>query len=168
MPTATLQPTLAGAGLGTIAGTAATPTTTMPLQQQQQQASKPQPLRRAVYVHVSDLLSAYNIDHAKLEEELQRVKGCAGASTTAGGVPTELDTNSNPKKLQPPRGGFNLCVYVRERVCVESKQPKRNWKQRGGVHCFLLCISKNGFGFLPSIPPLVYKVCYACSLSCLF
>lgn len=33
-----------------------------------------QPLRRAVYIHVSDLISAYNIDHVKLEEELERVK----------------------------------------------------------------------------------------------
>lgn len=79
---------------------------------------KPQ-LRRAVYVHVSDLLSAYNIDHAKLEEELSRVKrlreapnvaAADSASSSLGGVPTELDTNPNPKKLQPPRGGFNLCV----------------------------------------------------------
>lgn len=105
MPTATLQPTPA-------AGFEATsPTATMP--PQQSSSAKPQPLRRAVYVHVSDLLSAYNIDHAKLEEELQRVKAAnagTAATTTAGGVPTELDTNSNPKKLQPPRGGFNLCV----------------------------------------------------------
>lgn len=103
MPTATLQPTPAG-GLGI--------ESTMP--------SKPQPLRRAVYVHVSDLLSAYNIDHAKLEEELQRVKqgqtsAAASGAGASGGVPTELDTNSNPKKLQPPRGGFNLCVYVHQR-----------------------------------------------------
>ena len=77
-----------------------------------QPPAKAPPLRRAVYVHVSDLLSAYNIDHAKLEEELQRVKKGAAAGSSGGGVPTELDTNSNPKKLQPPRGGFNLCVYV--------------------------------------------------------
>jgi hypothetical protein len=84
------------------------------------------PLRRAVYVHVSDLLSAYNIDHTKLEEELQRVKrsrqlaaDSVAAATDTGtpestsstlGVPTELDTNPHPKKLHPPRGGFNLCV----------------------------------------------------------
>ena len=107
MPTATLQPTAPTPGLG-MANTAATTSTTMPPQ------PKPQPLRRAVYVHVSDLLAAYNIDHAKLEEELQRVKAgqAAAATTGTGGVPTELDTNSNPKKLQPPRGGFNLCVYV--------------------------------------------------------
>eukprot|EP00977_Amphora_coffeiformis_P010289 scaffold2385_cov178-Amphora_coffeaeformis.AAC.6 len=107
------------------------PTSPNLMQQQQQQqqayppvAPKPQ-LRRAVYVHVSDLLSAYNIDHARLEEELLRVKQNKSAaatvpssesSSTGGGstlgVPTELDTNPNPKKLQPPRGGFNLCVLV--------------------------------------------------------
>lgn len=73
-------------------------------------------LRRAVYVHVSDLLSAYNIDHSKLEEELHRVKAHRDAEPL--GVPTELDTNSNPKKLQPPRGGFNLCVYVCVMACM--------------------------------------------------
>lgn len=67
-----------------------------------------QPLRRAVYAHVSDLLSAYNIDHAKLEVELRRVLRTRAASSD--GVPTELDTAAHHKKLQPPRGGFNLCV----------------------------------------------------------
>eukprot|EP00531_Pseudo-nitzschia_arenysensis_P014229 CAMPEP_0116140740 /NCGR_PEP_ID=MMETSP0329-20121206/14016_1 /TAXON_ID=697910 /ORGANISM="Pseudo-nitzschia arenysensis, Strain B593" /LENGTH=645 /DNA_ID=CAMNT_0003635889 /DNA_START=420 /DNA_END=2357 /DNA_ORIENTATION=- len=31
------------------------------------------PLRRATYVHVSDLISAYNIDHIQLEREISRV-----------------------------------------------------------------------------------------------
>ena len=95
---------------------------------------KPQ-LRRAVYVHVSDLLSAYNIDHTKLEEELQRVKKAQQASSSEPaplGVPTELDTNPNPKKLQPPRGGFNLCAYVVVvcfcRLCVV-------WKLLEGFLC---------------------------------
>jgi len=48
--------------------------TAMHSQPQQAQHRPQQPLRRAVYVHVSDLTSAYNIDHAKLEEELTRVK----------------------------------------------------------------------------------------------
>lgn len=97
-------------------------------------------LRRAVYVHVSDLTSAYNIDHVKLEEELARVKteqeerklrdeasscdenvvgasgGTASTSPSAaalGGVPTELDTSgASQRRLQPPRAGYNLCVYV--------------------------------------------------------
>ena len=109
MPTVALHPT--------------PPSNLMHQQQQHPSLGPPKPqLRRAVYVHVSDLLSAYNIDHAKLEEELQRVKqnknvaavapssesSSAGSSTLT--VPTELDTNPNPKKLQPPRGGFNLCV----------------------------------------------------------
>ena len=42
--------------------------------QQQQIRGHTQPLRRAVYIHVSDLINAYNIDHTKLEEELDRVK----------------------------------------------------------------------------------------------
>jgi hypothetical protein len=74
------------------------------------------PLRRAVYVHLSDLLSAYNIDHSKLEEDLKRVKVKRDKTVAVGssglGVPTELDTNSSQKRLQPPRGGFNICVYV--------------------------------------------------------
>jgi hypothetical protein len=79
-----------------------------------------QPLRRAVYIHVSDLTSAYNIDHARLEEELARVKRDrekivasnegSGAGATTGSIPTELDTSLSQKRLQPPRSGFNLCV----------------------------------------------------------
>jgi hypothetical protein len=81
---------------------------------------RPQQLRRAVYIHVSDLTNAYNIDHARLEEELARVKknrekaltneGAATSAAATGSIPTELDTSLSPKRLQPPRGGFNLCV----------------------------------------------------------
>ena len=70
-------------------------------------------LRRAVYVHVSDLTSAYDIDHQKLEEELSRVraKSAALASVPTAAPPDDLDTSSYPqKRLQPPRGGYNLCV----------------------------------------------------------
>ena len=83
-------------------------------------------LRRATYVHVSDLTSPYNIDHAKLEEEVARVKAEqeAGADPTktpeltepevdANTAATELDTALSvipQKRLQPPRGGYNLCV----------------------------------------------------------
>lgn len=74
-------------------------------------------LRRAVYVHVSDLTSAYNIDHVKLEEELTRVneelhnleQENLVVRSNLGGVPTELDT-SYKKRLQPPRGGNNMVV----------------------------------------------------------
>ena len=75
-------------------------------------------LRRASYIHVSDLTSAYNIDHLRLEEELERVKNDLATpvhddSSTSfgvfGGVPTELDT-SYKKRLQPPRGGNNMVA----------------------------------------------------------
>jgi hypothetical protein len=81
---------------------------------------RPQQLRRAVYIHVSDLTNAYNIDHARLEEELARVKrdrettftneSASGTGTTTGSIPMELDTSLSQKRLQPPRSGFNLCV----------------------------------------------------------
>jgi hypothetical protein len=77
--------------------------------------NRPQQLRRAVYIHVSDLTNAYNIDHARLEEELARArddflpKDKSGASAS-GSIPTELDTSLSQKRLQPPRGGFNLCM----------------------------------------------------------
>ena len=71
-------------------------------------------LRRAVYVHISDLTSAYDIDHQKLEEELSRVraKSSAPSSVPAAASPEDLDTASSypQKRLQPPRGGYNLCV----------------------------------------------------------
>jgi hypothetical protein len=93
---------------------------------------RPATLRRATYVHVSDLTSAYNIDHARLEQELSRVK--AEREKLGDGAPTvgrfakkqrefdtdtavgeegtveDLDTVVPQKRLQPPRGGFNLCV----------------------------------------------------------
>ena len=87
---------------------------------------RPHQLRRAVYIHVSDLTNAYNIDHARLEEELARVKrnretavaneasgtggGSGGVNATTGSIPTELDTSISQKRLLPPRNGFNLCV----------------------------------------------------------
>jgi hypothetical protein len=102
-------------------------------------------LRRATYVHVSDLTSAYNIDHSRLEQELSRVKneGSSGLAVrkvsglspetvttevavavataeedelVSGVEPlTDLETSlggaaTPQRRLQPPRGGFNLCV----------------------------------------------------------
>ena len=80
-------------------------------------------LRRATYVHVSDLTSAYNIDHALLEQELSRVKAereaepapdnSQDAEVDPGNAVSELDTaiaSVPQKRLQPPRGGYNLCV----------------------------------------------------------
>ncbi len=99
---------------------------------------QPRPtLRRATYVHISDLTSAYNIDHARLEQELSRVKAERGQSgdaavaasispthsalrsssaasevdaVTVPGVASDIETVIPQKRLQPPRGGFNLCV----------------------------------------------------------
>eukprot|EP00536_Pseudo-nitzschia_multiseries_P001739 jgi/Psemu1/283237/fgenesh1_pg.22_\ len=137
-----------------------------------------QPLRRATYVHVSDLISAYNIDHAQLEKEIGRVNAkrskpqmnistvhptTATATATAavvtmrgekdetrtgdlfatgrntyscddssGGVSapeedTDLESTigsvAPQKRLQPPRGGFNLCVLVgRINLVVDKKR----------------------------------------------
>ena len=83
-------------------------------------------LRRATYVHVSDLTSAYNIDHARLEQELSRVRAerdeeslprkhslLAETEGDPSSVSPELDVSisqSPQKRLQPPRGGYNLCV----------------------------------------------------------
>jgi hypothetical protein len=75
-------------------------------------------VRRATYVHVSDLTSAYNIDHARLEKELSRVKAereATALSTKASDLEVDpiVDNalGSVPqKRLLPPRGGYNLCV----------------------------------------------------------
>jgi hypothetical protein len=104
--------------VGADAGVAGMPITLMhpqPLTMVMANTGHPRPqLRRAVYIHVSDLTSAYNIDHGRLEEELARVKDDPGNPLeTIGsrlGVPTELDANFSQKRLQPPRGGYNLCV----------------------------------------------------------
>jgi hypothetical protein len=122
-----------------------------------------QPLRRAVYVHVSDLISAYNIDHVQLEREIARVNAKRSnlVRTSAADADDDADANADvdadadadadtigtektrkasnvtsdgardgstsvpapdqgadlverpivpQKRLQPPRGGFNLCV----------------------------------------------------------
>jgi len=104
MPTVAVHPQPATQGGSTAMST--------PINQQQ---PRPQ-LRRAVYIHVSDLTSAYNIDHAKLEEELKRVKAeqekppTPDAAAARLGVPTELDTGASQRRLQPPRAGYNLCV----------------------------------------------------------
>lgn len=89
-------------------------------QEQQQQQQQPRlPLRRAVYVHVSDLVAPYNIDHRKLEQELARVKNrndenasperdlelAPGDDMSVTSVPQQ-----KPRSLHPPRAGFNLCV----------------------------------------------------------
>jgi len=89
---------------------------------QQQQQSR-FPLRRAVYVHVSDLTNAYNIDHPKLEHELAKVNEGNDENTIPEDREVDLSTGdgessitsvpqpqSRRKSLHPPRAGFNLCV----------------------------------------------------------
>lgn len=89
-------------------------------------------LRRAIYVKISDLTNAYDIDQEKLEAELTKAKqqqhqqkqqqqmeeatssANANASdnnnTNTAGV-SDIDTSSYPQnRLQPPRGGYNLCA----------------------------------------------------------
>ena len=97
MPTAALHPATANMPTATATGNVMQP--------------RPQ-LRRAVYIHVSDLTSSYNIDHALLEEQLAKVKAMRekNVESARSGVPTELDTSITQKRLQPPRGGYNLCV----------------------------------------------------------
>ena len=83
--------------------------------QSQQQRFQQHRRHRAVYIHVSNLLSNYNIDRKQLEKEFLRVN--AERENPApefdnlrlGSVPVELDTEASQIRLQPPSGGFNLC-----------------------------------------------------------
>ena len=83
----------------------------------QYQRRSEQKLRRAVYNHVSDLItSAYNIDHEQLEKELARVDmerenpaAVKLGNLRLDSILAELDVGDSHKRLQPPRGGFNLC-----------------------------------------------------------
>mmetsp|Transcript_116307 Transcript_116307/g.335970 ORF Transcript_116307/g.335970 Transcript_116307/m.335970 type:complete len:544 (+) Transcript_116307:219-1850(+) len=87
-------------------------------------------LRRATYVHVSDLTNVYNIDHAMLEQELKRVKdarerGVEGSEPKSEIPDEEVDPeleSSPQKRLQPPRGGYNLCVLVGKVTLVVDKK----------------------------------------------
>ena len=92
-------------------------TVTMAETSTQSQQRSQQHLRRAKYIHVSDLItSVYNIDHEQLEKELARANmerenpaAEESGNRRSGSVPAELDTGASQKRLQPPRGGFNLC-----------------------------------------------------------
>lgn len=82
--------------------------------------NKPTVLRRATYVHVCDLTSAYNIDHALLEQELSRVRAERNETNlpkketllteAEGELDVTIGQTTQQKRLQPPRGGYNLCV----------------------------------------------------------
>ena len=108
-------------------------TTPSSTSQQQQQKT---PLRRATYIHISDLTSAYNIDNVQLEKEMARVNAKRNKLQHASSHKNEQDESSkdddgktgtpdkdqdqdldvalgpivHQKRLQPPRGGFNLCM----------------------------------------------------------
>lgn len=77
-----------------------------PQQQQQQQQARPA-LRRAVYIHVSDVITnAYNIDHAKLEEELSRVRKCPSTATGTA----EAGSSSGGTTTTTPAGNSATAV----------------------------------------------------------
>lgn len=90
---------------------------------QVQQLSQ-QKLRRPVYIHVSDLTKAYNINHDKLERELLRVnmerEDPAAAAAEFGclrldKIPTAL------RGLSQKRRGYNLCCLVGKVTVVTDK-----------------------------------------------
>eukprot|EP00549_Striatella_unipunctata_P022324 CAMPEP_0118677090 /NCGR_PEP_ID=MMETSP0800-20121206/2424_1 /TAXON_ID=210618 ORGANISM="Striatella unipunctata, Strain CCMP2910" /NCGR_SAMPLE_ID=MMETSP0800 /ASSEMBLY_ACC=CAM_ASM_000638 /LENGTH=582 /DNA_ID=CAMNT_0006572705 /DNA_START=86 /DNA_END=1834 /DNA_ORIENTATION=+ len=95
-------------------------------------ANPPLQLRRAVYVRVGDLISAYDVDSEKLEEELSRVNKLKendnSAETKAGSEDSNPQRETRPhKRLQPPRGGFNLCVLVgKVNVVVDKLRVDRS------------------------------------------
>ena len=87
-----------------------------PSTQSQQQRFQQHRRHRAVYIHVSNLLSStYHIDRKQLEKEFLRVN--AERENPApefdnlrlGSVPVELDTEASQIRSQPPSNGFNLC-----------------------------------------------------------
>jgi len=85
------------------------------------------PMRRAVYIHISDLTSTYTIDHKKLQNELPRVHAekqsiLEQPSVSSPPDPSEDSVSSaTQKRLQPPRGGFNLCLLVGKVTVVVDK-----------------------------------------------
>ena len=107
---------------------------TTPSSTSQQQQQQKIPLRRATYIHISDLTSAYNIDNVQLEKEMARVNAKRNKLQDASSHKNEQDESSkdddgktgtpdkdqdldvalgpivHQKRLQPPRGGFNLCM----------------------------------------------------------
>mmetsp|Transcript_3356 Transcript_3356/g.4706 ORF Transcript_3356/g.4706 Transcript_3356/m.4706 type:complete len:627 (+) Transcript_3356:399-2279(+) len=94
------------------------------------------PLRRASYVHVSDLVKTYNIDINRLKAEITKIKSLEEAHRNEGNkhdampasnLTSEKEKSDNPTssqkpsfhqrsfhqpKLMPPSGGYNLCLLV--------------------------------------------------------
>jgi hypothetical protein len=107
---------------------------TTPSSSTQQQQQQKIPLRRATYIHISDLTSAYNIDNVQLEKEMARVNAKRNKLQDASSQKNDQDEGSKDddgktgtpdedsdlevalgpivpqKRLQPPKGGFNLCM----------------------------------------------------------
>ena len=92
-------------------------TVTMAETSTQSQQRSQQHLRRAKYIHVSDLISSfYNFDNEQFESELARVnmerenpaaEECG--NRRAASVYAELDTGSSQRRLRAPKDGFNIC-----------------------------------------------------------
>mmetsp|Transcript_23587 Transcript_23587/g.51623 ORF Transcript_23587/g.51623 Transcript_23587/m.51623 type:complete len:107 (+) Transcript_23587:211-531(+) len=64
---------------------------------QQHTAQQPLPLRRATYVHVSDLISAYNIDHGQLDKEIARVNAKSSQVRTSTSTTTTTSSSSSTR-----------------------------------------------------------------------
>jgi len=115
-----------------------TPPITPSTSQQQQQV----PLRRATYIHVSDLTSAYNINNEQLEIEMSRVNAkrkkdqdrSSGNNESKDRPTQDKDPDLEKvgpiipqKRLQPPRGGFNLCVLIgKVNLVVDKRRVDRS------------------------------------------
>ena len=87
------------------------PLTTQSTSQQTEQ----QPLRRATYVHVSDLISAYNIDHVQLEREIARVNAKRSKLLGTSGVDdttTSDGTIAQKTDLPSTRGAIGDSTRV--------------------------------------------------------
>lgn len=76
---------------------------------QSQQRSQQQ-LRRAAYIHVSDLITSgcfNDIDHEKLEREFARVNDREREENPA--VPTPPPAKKMDTRFSQKRHGFNIC-----------------------------------------------------------
>jgi len=104
-------------------------TVTMTKSSKKFQQCPQQHLRRAKYIHVSDLItSVYNVDNEQLENELARVNierenpaPEESGNRRAASVYAELDTGGSQRRLRPPKDGFNLCCLVGKVAAVVNK-----------------------------------------------
>lgn len=100
------------------------------------------PLRRAKYVTVEEMvLAQYEIDRKRLDDELAKLRAPPEVSSSVDGedekYPYAWATRNNQadlhvgllrsplhakhphSRLQPPRDGFNLCVWVGMRIMCQ-------------------------------------------------